>query len=82
MEDSLLEWNFIEQNLDDGNNIPNRFDRIIQLQKDLEGNILSPSTTREVYEILSVEPYRLDNNGRIEYYRCRVISVVDKSFLV
>lgn len=77
-----LEWNFIKEALDDGNNIPNRFDRVIQLKKDLAGKIMSPSTVREVYEILSVEPYRLDSNGRIEYYRCRVISVIDKSFLV
>lgn len=77
-----LEWDFLKNSIDDGDNIPNRFDRIIQLKKDLHGRILSPSTPREVYEILSVEPYRLDNSGRIEYYRCRIISVVDKSFLV
>ena len=77
-----LEWDFIKNALDDGDNIPNRFDRIIQLKKDLSGKILSPSSVREIYEILSVEPYRLDNNGRIEYYRCRIISVIDKSFLV
>ena len=79
---SYFEWDFIKNSLDDGDNIPNRFDRIIQLKKDLDGKIISPSTVREVYEILSVDPYRLDNNGRIEYYRVRIISVIDKSFLV
>jgi len=79
---SYFEWDFIKKALDDGDNIPNKFDRIIQIKKDIHGKILSPSTLREVYEILSVDPYRLDNNGRIEYYRVRIISVVDKSFLV
>jgi hypothetical protein len=79
---AYLEWDFIKNAIDDGDNIPNRFDRIIQLNKDLSGKILSPSTAREFYEILSVDPYRLDNSGRIEYYRCRIISVIDKSFLV
>jgi len=79
---SYFEWDFLKEAIDDGDNIPNRFDRIIELKKDLAGKILSPSTPREVYEILSVDPYRLDNNGRIEYYRIRIISVIDKSFLV
>lgn len=78
---TYFEWDFLKTTVDDGDNIPNRFDRIIQLKKDLEGKILSPSMSREFFEILSVDPYRLDNNGRIEYYRCRVISVIDKSFL-
>lgn len=79
---AYFEWDFIKNALDDGDNIPNRFDSIIQIKKDLSGKILSPSSIREAYEILSVEPYRLDNNGRIEYYRIRIISVIDKSFLV
>ena len=79
---SYFEWDFIKNALDDGDNIPNRFDRIIMLKQDLDGKILSPSSEREVFEILSVDPYRLDNTGRIEYYRVRIISVVDKSFLV
>lgn len=79
---SYFEWNFILNTVNDGHNIPTRFDRIIELEKDLAGKIISPTKAREVYEILSVDPYRLDNNGRIEYYRCRIISVIDKSFLV
>ena len=79
---TYFEWDFIKNALDDGDNIPNRFDRIIEVKKDLAGNLISPLTAREIYEILSVEPYRLDSSGRIEYYRVRIISVVDKSFLV
>lgn len=79
---AYFEWDFILNAINDGYNIPTRFDRIIELEKDLSGKIISPTRAREVYEILSVDPYRLDNNGRIEYYRCRIISVIDKSFLV
>jgi len=79
---SYFEWDFIKNALDDGNNIPNRFDRIMKLNKNLDGDIISPTSINEVFEILSVDPYRLDNNGRIEYYRVRIISIVDKSFLV
>lgn len=77
-----FEWDFLKNSINDGDNIPNRFDRLIELNKDLSGNISSPTKEREVYEFLSVDPYRLDNSGRIEYYRCRIISVIDKSFLV
>jgi hypothetical protein len=79
---AYFEWDFLLNSIDDGFNIPTRFDRIIELDRDLQGKIMSPSKPREIYEILSVDPYRLDNTGRIEYYRCRIISVIDKSFLV
>jgi len=81
---SYFEWNFLSRFYDTTSSevIPNRFDRVIKLEQDLEGNTESPSKAREIYEILSIDPYRLDNNGRIEYYRFRVISVIDKSFLI
>ena len=60
--------------------IPTNLDKIVRLKQDLEGNLISPSQVIERYDILSVDPYRLDSLGRIEYYRIRVISVVDESF--
>jgi len=77
-----FEWNFLSQITGNDTDIPNRFDRVYQLKADLAGNLLSPTEIREAYEVLSVDPYRLDNNGRIEYYRFRVTSIVDESFLV
>jgi len=79
---AYFEWNFLSQITGVETDVPNKFDRIIQLKQDLAGDVLSPSSIRKVYEILSVDPYRLDNNGRIEYYRIRVISMIDESFLV
>jgi hypothetical protein len=61
---------------------PTRFDRILRPKKDLSGKVLSPLSIREKYDVLSVDPYRLDSSGRIEYYRLRVISVPDESVLV
>jgi len=77
-----FEWDFLQKITGDFGDIPHKFDRVIQIQQDLDGNPLSPLNEREVYEILSVDPYRLDSRGRIEYYRLRVISIVDESFLV
>lgn len=65
-----------------GDFIPNRYDRVLRLEYGLEGNLISPLKLREQYNILSVDPYRLDNNGRMEYYRLRIMSIEDGSFLV
>jgi len=77
-----MEYDFIKKAIPEDEGIPTRFDRIIELELDMEGNLISPTKPRELYDILSVDPYRLDNMGRIEYYRFRIISIVDKSFLV
>jgi len=77
-----MEYDFIKKAIPEDRGIPTRFDRIIELELDMEGNIVSPTKPRELYDILSVDPYRLDNTGRIEYYRFRIISIVDKSFLI
>lgn len=73
---AYLQWNSL------GNNIPNKLDRIYQLQQDLEGKLVSPLAISQAYEILSVDPYRLDNKGRMEYYRFRIISIVDESIFI
>jgi hypothetical protein len=78
-----FEWDFLSRLNDNSLGIiPSRFDRIIKLNQDLAGITQSPTKAREIYEILSVDPYQLDKGGRIEYYRLRVISVIDKSYLV
>lgn len=76
-----LEWDSLKKQTN-SDLIPNRYDRIIQLEQDLAGAILSPSKIRIMYAIQSVDPYRLDNSGRIEYYRLRITSLLDKSFIV
>ena len=75
-------YNFLSKITGNEYDIPTKYDRIARLEQDLEGGVKSPLELREKYDIQSVDPYRLDSNGRIEYYRLRVISVVDDSFLV
>lgn len=67
-----------------GNNldIPTRFDKIIEPEVDIEGNILSPLNQRVKYDIISVDPYRLEKGGRLEYYRVRARANLEGSFLV
>ena len=75
-----FKYNFLTEVANDPIAIPTVLDKIVRLKQDLEGNLISPSQVIERYDILSVDPYRLDSLGRIEYYRIRVISVVDESF--
>jgi hypothetical protein len=78
-----FEWNFLdEQDSYSSVYLPHRFDTIIRPEEDLQGYIESPIKIREKFEILGIDPYRLDKGGRIEYYRVRVISVIDKSFIL
>lgn len=77
-----FEWNFLDPKGDKQFEIPDKFDRVILVESDMEGNILSPIKTRQKFGILSVDPYRLDSSGRIEYHRVRVIAAPDESFLV
>lgn len=75
-------WDMLSQITGNDTEIPTVLDKIFRLKQDMDGNLISPSQVIERYDILSVDPYRLDSLGRIEYYRIRVISVVDESFQV
>ena len=55
-------------------------EEIIIPKFDLEGNISSPLRVEELYNITSVEPYRLDGNGRIEYHKLNLLSKHERSF--
>lgn len=77
-----LDYNFLEAATGVDGFYPSVFDKIIQVRLDKEGNVLSPLKVFKSFDILSVDPYRLDSSGRIEYYRFRLISVIDESFRV
>lgn len=59
--------------------LPDELDQIITLQSDIEGELRSPLRARNVYDIGTVDPYRLDNDGRIEFYSVNLMSRPDKS---
>lgn len=77
-----FQHDFLDKASGKPNQIPHVFDKIIRLNMDQEGNLISPAQGIERFDILSVDPYRLDNYGRVEYHRIRVISVIDESFQV
>ena len=77
-----FEWDTVKKMTGREDIVPTKFDRIIVLEKDLDGKLKSPIDIREKFDVLSVDPYRLDSSGRIEYYRLRVISVPDESVIV
>jgi hypothetical protein len=77
-----LEYDVVREATGRDDLLPTKFDRIIRVEKDLSGKVQSPLQIKEKYDILSVDPYRLDSSGRIEYYRLRVISVPDESIIV
>jgi hypothetical protein len=47
---------------------PNRYDKIIEVQKDLEGDPDSPLSLIGVYKIATAQAFRSDR-GRVEYWR-------------
>jgi len=77
-----MEYDFLSKYTKNPLEVPNRFDNVFEIEKDLEGKIIYPIKAREQYGILSADAYRLDSNGRIEYYRIRLISLSQESFLV
>jgi len=49
---------------------PSKDDYIVELIRDVNGNVTSQSKREALYKIIEAEPFRADN-GRIEYWRCR-----------
>jgi hypothetical protein len=75
-----FEWDFLIKASKQETAMPTNLDKVIRLKQDPAGLLTSPTEIIEHYDILSADPYRLDNGGRIEYHRIRVISVVSESF--
>lgn len=61
------------------NDIPDEFDKILVPDIDLNGKIKSPLKCLFKYDIGSSESFRLDNNGRIEFFKLNLISNMDDS---
>jgi hypothetical protein len=70
--------------LQSGNNldIPTTYDKIIEVETDIDGIVSSPLRQLIKYDILSVDSYRLESNGRIEYYRIRSKASPEGSYLI
>jgi hypothetical protein len=58
---------------------PDEHDQMIIPEYDIEGILRSPLAIEEMYDITSVEDYRLDGVGRVEFFKINVKSKFDKS---
>ncbi len=61
------------------NDVPDEFDKILVPDVDLDGKVKSPLKCLVKYDIGSSESFRLDNNGRIEFFKLNLISNMDDS---
>jgi hypothetical protein len=77
-----FEYDFISSKTGNNLDIPTTYDKIIEVEMDINGQIQSPLRQRIRYDILSADSYRLDNMGRIEYYRIRSKASVMGSYLL
>lgn len=75
----FIEWDVLFKQTKDNTAMPDELDQIIIPDYDLDGNMISPIRVRETHKIGSVEPYRLDHTGRIEFFRLNILTDFDKS---
>lgn len=74
-----LEWDVIYKMTGSMNDMPHTDDKILVPELDLDGNLISPLKCFMRYELGSPEPYRLDNRGRVEFFKINLISSMDDS---
>jgi hypothetical protein len=77
-----IQFDAISEQTSNPFDIPTPYDKIIELQEDINGIIVTPLKQLVKYDIISVSPYRLEQGGRIEYYRIRTRASLDRSYLV
>lgn len=76
---AYFKYDFLEKATGIKDAIPKLHDKIYLLKLDIEGKVISPLQVEVYYDLLSIDSYRLDSRGRIEYYRIRLISVTNES---
>ncbi len=77
-----FEYNTISSQSANNLDIPSTYDKIIELETDVNGTITSPLRQLIKYDIISVDPYRLEAGGRLEYYRIRTRASLEGSYLI
>lgn len=75
----FLEWNFLYKITNNLNDMPHTDDKILVPELDINGNLKSPLKCFMRYDLGSPEPYRLDNHGRVEFFKINLISNMDDS---
>lgn len=62
--------------------ISTTYDKLVEVEQDLNGVLTSPLKQLVKYDIISVDPYRLDIGGRIEYFRIRTRQSLEGTYLI
>lgn len=69
-----LEYDCIFRYTNNRLDLPDKYDMIWLPLKDIEGKIISPLRPETMYNVQVVDPFKLDSNGRIEYYKITLTS--------
>lgn len=78
----FLEHDVLKKITNNNTDFPDEFDKILMPKVDLDGNIISPLQCFLKYDVGSCEPYRLDKNGQIEFFKINLISNMDDSLVI
>jgi hypothetical protein len=75
----FAEFDFLYKHTNNLSDLPDEFDKIIVPLTDINGNVASPLRIQTQFDIGSVEPYRLDQLGRVEFFKINIDSHFDNS---
>lgn len=75
----FAEYDFLFKHTNNASDLPDEFDKIIVPLTDINGNVASPLRIHSQFDIGSVEPYRLDEFGRVEFFKINIDSNFDNS---
>lgn len=75
----FLEHDVLYKNTNNLKDLPDSFDKIFIPEIDINGQLTSPLKSFIMYDVGSPEPYRLNNNGRVEFFKINLISNMDNS---
>lgn len=78
----FLEHDIIKKITNKSSDFPDEFDKILVPKVDLDGNMISPLECYLKYDVGSCEPYRLNSNGQIEFFKINLVSNMDDSIIL
>lgn len=75
----FLEYDVLFKNTNNLKDMPDEYDKILEPRYDINGKLLSPLQINIQYDIGSCEPYKLDRDSRVEFFKLNLVSNMDKS---
>jgi hypothetical protein len=78
--DVFVEHDILSRYTNNRFDIPDEHDKIIIPVFDIEGKLKSPLEVYEYFDIGSVETYRLNDTGRVEYFKIRLLTKAESDY--